>query len=415
MKILGIETSCDETAVAVVEGSGGLEAPLFEVRSSVVSSQIKEHVSFGGVVPNIAKREHARNLVPVLEKALRGAGLYNESGIFNLESGVTQDSRFQILDSMLARELDLIPPLKTLLQSIAPPEIDAIAVTRGPGLEPALWVGVNFARALACAWEKPLYAVNHMEGHILAALLHEKTQNTEHKTPKVEFPILSLLVSGGHTELDVASAWGKYEVLGETRDDAVGEAFDKVARLLGLPYPGGPAISALAEMTADKRGLDAEQRGKNPSFVSLPRPMINSGDLDFSFSGLKTAVRYRLEKEEQVTDEFRATMALEFERAAVEVLLAKTCMAMLETGAKTFILGGGVAANTRLRREVTRVFADEFPEAVCILPDRALTTDNAAMIAAAGYIRSLVDSPADPLASLEAVGKLRLGGVGDVQ
>ena len=401
MRILGIETSCDETAVAILE-AGGESSPVFKVLASVVSSQVKLHTEWGGVVPMLAKREHARNLVPVLEQALREAGLYVERA-----QPLVPDPH--PLERLLVREQDLIVPLSELFAKAEVPPIDAIAVTCGPGLEPALWVGVNFSQALAYLWQKPLYPVNHMEGHVLAALLQTKTETTDHKTPKVQFPLLSLLVSGGHTELDLQSDWRTFTTLGETRDDAVGEAFDKVARLLGLPYPGGPQISALA------------LKGKPNPRVTLPRPMLHSRDLDFSFAGIKTAVRYLVEKLSSqniealllrsqasilLDDQTKADIALEFQNAVVEVLVAKVSTAVKGHAPKTFILGGGVAANSYLREELARLFAENYPEVQAILPPRELTTDNAAMIAAAGYMHVVHGVPAS--SAFRAQGKLKL-------
>ncbi len=417
MKILGIETSCDETAVAIVEAEGGA-SPVFKVLSSVVSSQMKLHSEWGGVVPMLAKREHARNLVPVLEKALREAGLYVERSeplqatSYPPERGRSERAG-KLLATLLVREPELIAPLTTLLQNIEIPAIDAIAVTKGPGLEPALWVGVNFSQALAAAWQKPLYPVNHMEGHILAALLpsREEVKGKSRKV-KVEFPILSLLVSGGHTELDLLTDWRTYQILGETRDDAVGEAFDKVARLLGLPYPGGPAISALA--------LKGEA---NPRVV-LPRPMLHSKDLDFSFAGIKTAVRYLIEKltgmeallrrskaSLSLDEQTKADIALEFQNAVVEVLVSKVDTAVRDHAPKTFILGGGVAANIYLRDSLSKLFAEKHPDVQVILPSRELTTDNAAMIAAAAYLRITYNMP--PETSFRAQGNLRVTDSGE--
>ncbi|HYC83135.1 MAG TPA: hypothetical protein VEB60_01135, partial [Candidatus Paceibacterota bacterium] len=223
MRILAIETSCDETGISIIDCKGGLEAPAFSVLAHAISSQIELHAQWGGVVPNLAKREHERNLIPVLKQALEEAGL-EKPGAIALNEEEIKDC--------LVREQELASFFLAYIPTIEPPIIDAIAVTAGPGLEPALWTGINFARALSLAWRKPLIPVNHMEGHIVSPLLEPEAS--------VAFPALALLVSGGHTELVLMREWLDYEVIGQTKDDAVGEAFDKVARMLDLPYPGGP-------------------------------------------------------------------------------------------------------------------------------------------------------------------------------
>ena len=395
MKILAIETSCDETAIAVLDCSGGLDNPNLKVLSSVVSSQIKLHAEWGGVVPMLAKREHVSNLVPVLEKALRESGLWQE------RTHQSQIQNYETLTNLLNRDHELIAPLTELLKKIERPKIDAIAVTNGPGLEPALWVGVSFAKALSSVWNIPTYPTNHMKGHVLASLLQEKTQNTKHKAPKIEFPLLALLVSGGHTELDLFTSWSDCKTLGETRDDAAGEAFDKVARLLGLPYPGGPQISKIAEHARATDNYDKS--------IKLPRPMINSKDLDFSFAGLKTAVRYMIDKLGELNDEQKSGIALEFENAVVDVLVSKTKSALEETAASSFVLGGGVAANSRLKSELNKMLEESFPNIVKIIPEAKLTTDNAAMIAAAGYISIISGTKAR--SDFRADGGLRMSSV----
>ncbi|MEK7659754.1 MAG: tRNA (adenosine(37)-N6)-threonylcarbamoyltransferase complex transferase subunit TsaD [Patescibacteria group bacterium] len=393
-RILAIETSCDETAVAIIEGTGGLGAPQFRVLASEVFSQIDLHAVWGGVVPNLARREHEQKLIPVLSAALAQAKLLKE------KKGAPID-----LAHILNREIILRPIAEAFLSSHERPDVEAIAVTVGPGLEPALWTGINLARALASVWNVPIIPVNHMAGHIAASLLLREMSNDEflmsnktHKktegnssTRKVLFPALALLVSGGHTEIVLATAWGKYEVIGSTRDDAAGEAFDKTARLLDLPYPGGPALSALA------------RSGKRDA-VPLPRPMIKEKNLDFSFSGLKTAVRYHLRDN---PDANRADLAASIEEAICDVLIKKTFRAIEKTEARTLILGGGVAANTRLRFLMEQKNVAEGRPVTLLLPHPSLTTDNAAMIGAAGYINSLRNGAADP-DSLRADGSLSL-------
>ena len=265
MRILAIETSCDETAIAMAEFFGTKKKPEIRVLSNIVSSQVNLHAKFGGVVPNLAKREHQKNLPLILLQALKEAGWFKNSKFEIRNSKQIQNSKFKILNKILEREPELLKQFKKRIMPLAPPKIDAIAVTYGPGLAPALWVGVNFARALAYLWDKPLIPTNHMLGHLYSAVL-QKNSKHEARNPKqiqnskskiqnyfefrisnFEFPAIALLVSGGHTELVLVRGHGKFKVIGETLDDAAGEAFDKAARILGLGYPGGPEISALAE------------------------------------------------------------------------------------------------------------------------------------------------------------------------
>ena len=366
MKILSIETSCDETAVSILETNGTLESPNFTVLGNALFSQIEIHREYGGVYPNLAKREHTKNLIPLLNSALQEAGM--------IQANAT-DIDADMVTEILTREPILAEQFLELIPTIEKPDIDAIAVTYGPGLEPALWVGINFARALHAVWDIPIIPVNHMEGHIASVLLsNPETLNPE---PLIQFPLLALLISGGHTELVLAKKWSDYEILGRTRDDAVGEAFDKVARLLGLPYPGGPEISNLAKMSRDaNRDID----------IKLPRPMMKTDDFDFSFSGLKTAVLYKV-KDENLTDEEKQDMAREFEDAATDVLVEKTKKALRETGAQTLVVAGGVSANTYIRNSIKNMVEGEFPEVSLLIPEIKLSTDNAVMIAIAGFIR----------------------------
>jgi N6-L-threonylcarbamoyladenine synthase len=347
MRILAIETSCDETAIALLDINGALERPDIKVLGNTLLSQVKLHEKYGGVYPNLAKREHEKNLPPLLEQTLKEAG-------YTLTD-----------DQQLTTDND----------------IDCIAVTAGPGLEPALWTGITFAEALGKRWGKPVIPVNHMEGHVFSVLYD--MSNTECLT----LPALALLVSGGHTELVHIKDFDNYKIIGQTRDDAVGEAFDKVARMLGLPYPGGPQISKLAEIS---------RKNKKEIEMKLPRPMIHSKNLDFSFSGLKTAVLYKLKSKgsstnsPQVADtEFKEDMARAFEDAAVEVLVEKTREALLILGTdiKTLIVAGGVSANIHLSRELTKLI-DKFPQTTLRLPPKSLTTDNAIMIGIAAFIRA---------------------------
>jgi N6-L-threonylcarbamoyladenine synthase len=313
--VLGIETSCDETAAALVMGGT-------DVVSSVVSSQVDLHADFGGVVPEIASRAHLEVLNPVVARAI-------------VEAGVDES------------------------------RIDAVACTVGPGLIGALLVGVSAAKSFALAWDVPFVAVNHLEAHLYSAFLED---------PSLEFPLVVLLVSGGHTMLIEMRGHGDYRLLGQTIDDAAGEAFDKVARFLGLGYPGGPAIDAAA--------LDGD-----PEAIRFPRAMLDAG-LDFSFSGLKTAVMNHVRRHPDVVS---ADVAASFQAAVVDVLVTKARRAASEVGARGLVLGGGVAANSLLREELLGACAADGLRG--FLPSREMCTDNAAMIAAAGWYRLRTDGP----------------------
>ncbi len=312
--ILGIETSCDETAAAIV-------ADGHDVVASVISSQIDLHARYGGVVPELASRAHVELLAPAVAQVLVEAGLEG-------------------------------------------PDVDAVAATIGPGLAGALLVGVSTAKALALVWDVPFIGVNHMEAHLYASFLEE---------PTLEPPLLVLLVSGGHTMLVAMEGHGKYQLIGTTVDDAVGEAFDKVARFLGLGYPGGPAIDRLAAVG-------------DPNAVPLPRPM--PAGYDFSLSGLKTAVIRYVKNHPEVST---ADVAASFQRAVVDMLIDKTRRAAVEVGATAVCLGGGVAANSELRERVLDLCTEEGLQA--FLPSREMCTDNAAMVAAAAWWRYNSDGP----------------------
>ncbi len=333
-RILAIETSCDETAVSILEVSGSLPAGGFKILSNIVASQVKIHAPWGGVVPNLAKREHQKNLPLIFKKALKEAHL-----------------------------------------SLKNPKIDLIAVTSGPGLEPALWVGINFAQELAKKYKKSLLGVNHLEGHIMSVLLS--------KPRKILFPALALVVSGGHTELVFIKNWLKYRIIGQTLDDAAGEAFDKVARLLSLGYPGGPVIAAeAAKFTSSKFQIPSSR-------IQLPRPMIGSKDYNFSFSGLKTAVLYKIRDLKEMTPSLKVEMAAEFQQAVIDVLIKKTIRAVKEYRAQTIILGGGVAANKELRRQMDEAIKNLKHRPVFLMPEMVFAGDNAAMIALAAYFRTI--------------------------
>lgn len=397
MKILAIETSCDETAIAIIEYEGDPRTSPLYVLSNVVLSQIDLHKEYGGVYPSLAKREHAKNLVPVLDEALTKACLKKD--VSSLPSYNKEE-----LKTLLEREPDLFNQCNDYIPKIKIPEIDALAVTAEPGLEPALWVGINFAKALALTWGKPLLPINHMEGHIYSALLHNtETEEKKYTLSSVTFPVLALLISGGHTELVLMRDWLSYEVIGETKDDAVGEAFDKTARMLDLPYPGGPEISKLAKRYGEKR--EAKKT------ITLPRPMIDSGDYNFSFSGLKTAVKNTLHSFPKITPEIKEEMAYEFQEAATEVLVEKTAQAIEAYGVKTLIAGGGVSANERIREALIRRLTKE--RVALFLPPAFLTTDNALMIALAAALREAEGKnkhiPPERFSEIRAHGTARLG------
>ena len=314
MIVLGVESSCDETGIALYDTERGLLA-------HALHSQVAMHEAYGGVVPELASRDHVRRAIPLLEQVLSDSG-----------------------------------------ESVS--SIDAIAYTQGPGLAGALLVGASVANGLALALNKPVIGVHHLEGHLLSPLLAAQAP---------EFPFVALLVSGGHTQLMRVDGVGEYTMLGETLDDAAGEAFDKSAKLLGLGYPGGPAISRLAE-------------SGDPSLFELPRPMLHSKNLDFSFSGLKTAVLTLVKKQEgELTETIRAAIARAFVEAIVEVLVAKCLAAIKQTGMKRLVIAGGVGANAQLRKALNEAAVKKRFEV--FYPDLALCTDNGAMIALAGALR----------------------------
>ena len=318
MNVLGIESSCDETGVALVEASG---AAVPKLRAQALHSQIEMHRAYGGVVPELASRDHIRRVLPLAREVMGAAG------------------------ATLA-------------------EIDCVAYTRGPGLAGALLVGAGVACALAAALERPVLGVHHLEGHLLSPFL---------SADPPEFPFVALLVSGGHTQLMRVDDVGRYELLGETIDDAAGEAFDKSAALLGLGYPGGPALARLAEF-GDASAFD------------LPRPLLHSGNLDFSFAGLKTAVRTRLMKlGSNVCEQDRAHLAASTQQAIVEVLVRKSLQALRQTGCARLVVAGGVGANTRLREQLNVECAKR--QIRVHYPELALCTDNGAMIALAAAMR----------------------------
>lgn len=373
MKLLAIETSCDETAIALIEVKNKGKKVKFKILGNEISSQIEIHKEYGGVFPALAKREHIKNLPLVLDKVLKQSKI---------------------------KEKDL-------------KKINAITVTTGPGLEPALWTGIVFAEELSQKYNIPIIPVNHMEGHIFS-IFPQKGKAFTVENKKELFPMLTLLVSGGHTELVLIKDWQKYKKLGQTRDDAAGEAFDKVARMLSLPYPGGPEISRLAREERNSpleeypQGEVEDLNTSTPSLratpqewnkIQLPRPMIYTKDYDFSFSGLKTAVLYLIrdlkKKNPNILNNIniKQKIAREFEDAAVETLVHKTIKAIKQYKIQTLIVGGGVSANTYLQEQMKKAikeinFSSPTTKKIKVhFPSKALTGDNAIMIGIAGYFR----------------------------
>jgi len=367
MKILGIETSCDDTCIAIINAQKK-NGFCFDILSDIVSSQIEIHKKWGGVWPTLAKRAHQQNLVPVLEQSLKKAGK-----IKTLQSkSEIKKSKLRNLEKIFKREPELLRDFVGFISKFKKPKIDILAVTTGPGLEPCLWTGVNFARALSFIWNIPLVAVNHIEAHIYANLINHS---------QFVFPAICLVVSGGHTQLILMKDYGKYKILGETRDDAAGECLDKIARILGLEYPGGPIIAKLAERFK-------KEKSKTKINITLPRPMIFSKNYDFSFSGLKTAVLYDFKKRSlhiQRKKEYIYQMCFEAQQAVIDVLIKKTIKATKNYKAKAIILGGGVSANTQLQKQITKKAKQEIPGCKVIFPLPRYCTDNAVMTAIAGF------------------------------
>ncbi len=370
MRILAIETSCDETAIAVLSATKA-KNPTITVEAHLVASQAALHAQYGGVFPNMAKREHARAILPLVIETLKKAKLYKKKAA---PLSAAAEKRLRML---LEREPELLELFLSEIPRMARPTVDRIAVTVGPGLAPALWVGINFARALSLVWDIPVVPANHMEGHVLSVAVPASKKKFALSEKSLGLPAISLLVSGGHTEIVFAKKIGSYKLLGRTRDDAAGEAFDKVARMLELPYPGGPEVSRLAK---DARIADL------PKTLALPRPMLASPDFDFSFSGLKTAVLYHLRDlaatGEAIDANKKMEIAREFEDATCDVLVKKTLRAAEKHKAKHIIVGGGVSANAELR---TRLSAAARASGISVtFPTKGLSTDNAIMIGLAG-------------------------------
>ncbi len=401
MILLSIETSCDETAVSLLKFEKQADETTVTVLGNALFSQVDIHKEYGGVFPILAKREHCRNLIPLTKKALEETGLAISN---NQETITKQNTELENIKTILEREPELLEQFLEYIPTVEKPKIDAIAVTHGPGLEPALWVGVGFAKALSTLWNIPLVPTNHMEGHVAVALLEEKLPEKKGQPTftlkKIDYPALALLISGGHTELVLMLSAGEYQLVGQTRDDALGEAFDKVARILGLPYPGGPEISKLAQ----------EDRKIRPdgtiSEYTLPRPMIHSKDFDFSFSGIKTAVLYMVQKIPAMTPDIQMQIARQFEDAVTEVIVSKTQKALEHTGAQTLILGGGVVANTHIRISF-KDLAKNMPGLTLQIPRISHTTDNAIMIGIAGYQRYVAGVRGE-ITTLKAEGNLKL-------
>jgi len=394
MKILAIETSCDDTGISILEASGD-KNPNFCVLSNTIASQIKVHQKYGGVYPMMAKREHQRNLLPALIKALEESKLLKISNPKPQNLKFNQSQKLKTLNFILEREPELFKKLLLFFKKYEKPDIDLISITNGPGLEPCLWAGVNFAKALSYFWDIPIVPVNHIESHILVNFLDKPVDLSTG-------PAIALVVSGGHTQIILIKKIGSYKILGETRDDAAGECFDKCAKILGLGYPGGPIISNLAKKSA-----------LGPTSPKLPRPMINTKDYDFSFSGLKTAVLYSWQKikkdpvfhssEKNAQQQTIANMAGEIQQAIIDVLIKKTIKAAKDYNAKTIILGGGVSANTELRRQFLKNFEN------VIFPKPELSTDNGLMTAITGYFDRKKKVAPRKVATIKANANLRIG------
>lgn len=372
MILLAIETSCDETAIALVKRRRGKQLS-FDVLSHKVLSQATLHAEYGGVFPTLAKREHAKALPQLIAHALEEADLLFE----RVQEKPIGMAKREKLTSILFREPELLRALTVLFQGIQKPTVDAIAVTVGPGLPPALYIGANVAEALSLIWDIPLYPINHMEAHIIVGLLEKDAQksSTGYKLQEPKRPAIALLISGGHTELVRITGARSYHILGETKDDAVGEAFDKVARLFGLPYPGGPMISKLAEKARNENVIP------DKVFV-LPRPMLHTKDLHFSMSGLKTSVLTKVKAHEPLSEKQKEMLAFEFENAVTDVLVHKTKNALYETRAQSLIIGGGVSANKHIREALKDLALEE--KCDIYLPLSNLAGDNGIMIAATG-------------------------------
>lgn len=416
MRILSIETSCDESAISIIKAEKSKEKSDenydFEILANIVASQIDIHQEFGGVFPMIAKREHQKALVPLLLKIIGNEEIASGEKDLNEENEevkIKKQEKIEKIQKTLEREPELLEIFLQNIDKIQNPNIDLIAVTNGPGLAPALWVGVSFAKALAELWDIKIIAVNHMEGHIFSSMV--PPSENAFSLPKINFPAISLLVSGGHTEIILVKDWMDYEKIGQTVDDAVGEAFDKCARMLGLPYPGGPQIGKLAQIARENNLQDE-------NIEPFPRPMIHSGDFNFSYSGLKTAVLYKIQKlkilnleinnSEELSKNQKMIISKEFENAAIEVLISKTKKALIENSASVLIIGGGVANNKYLKEELNKHLLEENIVEKIFIPRMDCSTDNSIMIGITGAMNYFKDGKTAEINELVADSGLSL-------
>ena len=396
MKILAIETSCDDTCAALLEIKNNKP----KILSNIVSSQIKIHRKWGGVYPALAKREHQKNLAPVLFQAIKEAKLLKPKNSKNKKPDPPKNRK---LEKILEREAVLFAAAKKFFEKYKKPDIDLVAVTIGPGLEPCLWVGVNFAKAVGFYWKIPIVPINHIEAHIASNWLKQADSRPEINKIKIKkntFPAICLVASGGHTQLILMQGVNKYQIIGETKDDAAGECLDKTAKILGLGYPGGPIVSKFA----------AQFRPIKKSFsIKLPRPMIYQKNYDFSFSGLKTAILYNFKSvplKTRKSKQYIRNICAEAQQSVIDVLIYKTLKAAKNHKAKSVILGGGVTANKELRKQFQERIKKELPGVECIAPDQKFSTDNAAMVAITGYFRRTKKTKNFP--KLKAEANLRL-------
>lgn len=414
MKILSIETSCDDTSLAIIRTPAprgrssfnkierrGKNRVYFDILASVVSSQIKIHKKWGGVYPALATRAHQKNIIPILKEVLKQSGELQNTPFDRLRAIpkgielVNWKRKNTTIKEILKRESELLKNFLEFIPKIKKPKIDAISVTQGPGLEPCLWTGINLTRALSFFWKIPIIPVNHVKAHIFANFIKEKINL---KADSDFFPALALVVSGGHTQLILMNSFNKYKILGETQDDAAGECLDKVARILGLEYPGGPIIEKKAKefknenCTLRQAQGDAEQKRNVEFKINLPRPMINSKNYDFSFSGLKTAVLYdfktRSSKIKKDKNYIRQ-ICFETQQAIFEVLIKKTLKAAKDFRVKNILLGGGVASNNELRKQMKKVLQNSLPKIKLLIPEPMYCTDNAVMTGIQGYFNFL--------------------------
>jgi len=405
MLILGVDTSCDDTSIATLKiKNQKSKIKDIEVLSSVVSSQEKLHAKYGGVWPAMAQREHEKNLVFVLEKALKEAKSIGQKE--NGNGKKITEKKQKTLSKILEREPLLKENLLKFLNKYQKPKIEAIAVTIGPGLEPCLWQGLNFAKALAFMWEIPIIPVNHLEGHLVSCFLQKTGKNFQFSIfnfQKKIWPAMGLIVSGGHTQLVLIKKIGDYKIIGQTLDDAAGECFDKTARILGLGYPGGPKIATLAAKATSL---------PTPNYQipnNLPRPMMSSKNFDFSFSGLKTAVLYTWQKipQKQKTSKMKTALAHEIQQAIIDVLLHKAIRAASTFKAKSFLLCGGVSANKELRKQFSEKLKAEKPSLGLLTAENGFFTDNGAMIALSGFC-NLKKKQKFPFKNIRANGNLNI-------